>query len=343
MGYPAIGKSTFAQKYTEHEYYRLNRDKLGCKLKELVPEMDKLYKEGKGLFVLDNTYMTSDSRAPVITWAKEHKIPIKCVWITSRTPEAIEVAQYNAVKRMLDKYGKILTNEEIKEQRDPNIFPPVVLFSFRKKFEKPTKKEGFDASETIQFQRIMDKKIYKNKAIILDYDGTLRKTKSGGKYPKDPNDIEILPHRKSILKKFVNEGYILLGVSNQSFVSKGTLTYQQAEACFNRTNELLGFDIDYKFCPHKAFPLNCYCRKPMPGFGVEFIEKYKLDPDKTIMVGDQTTDKTFARRSGIRFIHADDFFKIDSNVVDNRENNNAERTKVTSSKKTKELKQFKIN
>jgi hypothetical protein len=47
----------------------------------------------------------------------------------------------------------------------------------------------------------------------------------------------------------------------------------------------------------------------MPGFGVEFVENYKLNPDLTIVVGDQTSDKTFARRCGFRFIQADEFFK----------------------------------
>ena len=309
MGYPAIGKSKIAQKYIDQGYTRLNRDKLGGKLDDLIPKMQDLYDKGIHKFVLDNTYMTKEARAPVIKWAKNNNFSIKCVWITSKVPDAIEVAQYNAVKRMLDKYGKVLTHHEIKKQREPNFFPPAALFAFRKKFQKPKKQEGFDTIEIIKFQREINKNIYKNKAIILDYDGTLRTTKSGEKYPKDPEDIEILPNREEILKHYVEKGYKLLGLSNQSFISKGTISHQQAEACFDKTNELLGVDIDYKFCPHSAFPLNCYCRKPMPGLGVEFIEKYKLDPDKTIMVGDQTTDKTFARRCGIKFIHSEEFFE----------------------------------
>jgi histidinol phosphatase-like enzyme len=71
---------------------------------------------------------------------------------------------------------------------------------------------------------------------------------------------------------------------------------------------LLGFDIDYLFCPHNSFPISCYCRKPMPGLGVALVEKYKLDPSQCIMVGDRTTDKTFASRSGFQFQHASKFF-----------------------------------
>lgn len=79
--------------------------------------------------------------------------------------------------------------------------------------------------------------------------------------------------------------------------------------CFQKTNELLGLEIDYKFCPHRAYPQVCYCRKPMPGLGVIFIEEYKLNPTKCIMVGDMKTDNTFADRCGFKYIPARHFFK----------------------------------
>jgi len=46
----------------------------------------------------------------------------------------------------------------------------------------------------------------------------------------------------------------------------------------------------------------------MPGLGVAFIEKYKLDRAQVVMVGDMTTDRTFAARAGVRFVDQADFF-----------------------------------
>lgn len=317
MGYPAIGKSRHAQEYVEKGYVRLNRDLKGGSLDDLVKIMDEQFKSGQEQFVLDNTYVNKTSRAPVIDWGKEHDIPVKLIWITAPpkkkgvpVPEAIEIAQYNAAKRMILKYGKLLTAKELKEAKDPNMFPPAALFAYRNKFEKPTKDEGFESIEVIRFERDIDSSIYKNKALILDYDGTLRITKSGEKYPQTPEDVEILDNRTEVLKEYQEKGYLLLGISNQSFVGKGTITHEDAAACFERTNELLGIEIDYRFCPHASFPINCYCRKPMPGLGALLIEEYKLDPEQTIMIGDQTSDKTFARRCGIKFKHADDFFIV---------------------------------
>jgi histidinol phosphatase-like enzyme len=54
--------------------------------------------------------------------------------------------------------------------------------------------------------------------------------------------------------------------------------------------------------------LVCYCRKPQSALGVYFIEKYKLDPRKCVMVGDQTTDKTFAKRFGMEYVDEKEFF-----------------------------------
>jgi len=104
------------------------------------------------------------------------------------------------------------------------------------------------------------------------------------------------------------EGFILLGVSNQSGVAKGTIIAKMAEACFDETNRQLGLDIEYVYCPHRAGPPQCYCRKPMPGWGVHFIEKYKLNPAECVFVGDMTTDKTFAGRAGFQFAWASAFF-----------------------------------
>ena len=306
IGYPAAGKTFFAKRFEHLGYHRLNRDEIGGKLDDLINRLDQQYRvNGVKKFVMDNTYSTVDSRKPVIEWAKQHNFDVDCKWIDIDVGYAL----YNASKRMIDRFGRLLSPEEIKKRKDKGIYPPVVIYNQRKKFEVPTLHEGFHHIRKINFTRKFDKTKYVNKAIILDYDGTLRKTKSGDVYPKSPNDIELLPNRIETLKKYQNEGYILLGVSNQSLIAKNELTIDEATRCFEKTNELLEVNIDYKFCPHQSYPQVCYCRKPMPGLGVEFIEKYKLKPSKCIMVGDMKSDMTFAERCGFRYIPAEQFFK----------------------------------
>lgn len=305
MGYPASGKSTWAaQRFPGHR--RINRDSLGDRtLDELAPLVERALDEGAPV-VLDNTYATRASRAAVLDVARRRAVPAKAVWLDS----CIEHAQYNAVERLVRKHGRLLSPEEIKKagRADPNTFGPAPLFHYRKAFEAPTAAEGFSAVERVAFVRGAQPEGYTHRALLLDYDGTLRRTKSGDKYPLSPDDVEVLPGRAEVLKRYAAEGYRLLGVSNQSGVSKGVLSEEIARACFARTNELLGVDIEVAFCPHSPTPISCWCRKPMPGIGVAFIEKHRLDRAQVVMVGDMTTDRTFAERVGVRFVDQAAFF-----------------------------------
>lgn len=304
VGFPAAGKSTYIEDFSK-THTRLNRDTLGGTLKDIETKLERLIGEGERFFVLDNSYATPLSRANVIKIGKKHGIDVKCLWIKT----SIEDAQFNASSRIILKYGRLLDTEEIKanSKKDPNCFPVAVLFSYNKTFVAPTAAEGFSKITTVKFQRKFPKD-YTNKALILDFDGTLRKTKSGSKYPCSTEDIELLPGRKEVLQEYASKGYILAGVSNQSGVGKGALTKEKAKECLDYTSSLMDLKIDALFCPHNSFPIACYCRKPMPGLGVELIHKYKLDPSQCIMVGDMTSDKTFAKRTGFKYVEAEEFF-----------------------------------
>jgi len=309
IGYPASGKSSIAKEYIEQDYTWLNRDDFGGSISDLISPMMSALEEGENV-VLDNTFPTVESRKAFLECAYLYKADVICEWLTT----SIEDAQFNACYRIMRREGKLLNPAEIKANKSPNIFPPVVLFKYKKEFEKPTVEEGFKAVNKRAFVRRFPK-IWTNKAIFLDYDGTLRDTISDAKWPTDPNDIKILPRRKEVLYAYAEHGYRLLGVSNQSGIAKGSPTEEEAIACFEKTNELLGLDIEYAYCPHKVPPISCFCRKPMPGMALQFFHKYNLDPRKCTMVGDMTSDKTFAKRSHMEFVHADEFFKLKGALV----------------------------
>lgn len=304
VGFPASGKSTIAKQYISKGYSYINRDSLGGKVSAKVPMMMNELAVGCNV-LLDNTFPDAESRKPFIDGAKKAGATIKCLQMET----SIEDAQFNAALRMYQRKGKLLGPDDYKGEKDPNIFPPVVLFGYKKKFEQPTLAEGFDTVEKVPFVRKKDP-TYKNKAIILDYDQTLRECVGGnGKYPISEDQIKIMPNRIETILSYKEQGYLILGVSNQSGIGKGELTDEQAIKLFDYTNKLLGINIDYRFCPHAKFPIACYCRKPMSGLGAVLIEDHKLDPNKSIFVGDMTTDKTFARRCGFQYIDQTKFFK----------------------------------
>jgi HAD superfamily hydrolase (TIGR01662 family) len=306
LGFPASGKSTLAEDLVKRGMARLNRDTEGGKVRSLLPKMEQMLKDGKDV-VLDNLFATADERKPFIELARKWGATVDCHWMKT----SIEDSQYNACQRMVERYGHVLTPEEIKKSKDPNAFPPAVLFNYRKVFQKPTIAEGFSAIHEVDFVR-KNRRGHNAKGLVLDYDGTLRDVAASAgdrTFPVSEDEIRILPGRAQKLKGYLKEGYVLVGVSNQSGVAKGLLSYDTAKELFIATNKKIGVDISFRFCPHKIPPISCWCRKPMPGFGVELANAYKLDPANTIMVGDLKTDETFANRCGFKYEHVDSFFR----------------------------------
>jgi histidinol phosphatase-like enzyme len=66
--------------------------------------------------------------------------------------------------------------------------------------------------------------------------------------------------------------------------------------------------MDILYCPHGGGPPVCGCRKPLPGLGVVFIQRYRLDASQCIYVGAGTQDPGFARRLGFQYRDAAEFF-----------------------------------
>ncbi|MEM8997413.1 MAG: aldo/keto reductase, partial [Acidobacteriota bacterium] len=305
IGPPAAGKSSRVAPYLDRGYQRLNRDAEGGRLDDLVPKMAAAIDQGQRAFVLDNTYPTVKSRKKVLELAQRHHLPVRCVWLDVPLAEAL----YNACLRMLERHGRILGPKELPRaaKDDPNMLPPAAIYRFFQLFEEPSQDEGFSTIERVAFERRVAADMTQ-KALVLDYDGSLRRSTGPAPFPLQPDDVEILPGRKEVLDRYVADGYLLLGVSNQSAIGKGQLTDAVARACFDRTHELLGHTIDVRYSPDPSSNMGVWSRKPMPGLGVDLIEHYRLDRAACIMVGDLESDREFARHCGFQYRDAADFF-----------------------------------
>lgn len=285
VGYPGAGKSSIVQEYVNKGYTNLNRDDKGGSIKdlhEMIPT--ELQKSGK--IILDNTYLTVEGRKELVDIATKENAQLTCLWIDT----SFEDCQFNICMRVANGGRDV---------------PVPALYAGKKAFVKPKATEGFKLV-VIPFTRKMPAE-YKNKALILDYDGTVRTCPSDMKYPTLKEHISLIPGVKEKIQWYKDQGYIILGASNQSGVGKGVISKEDMDKLFVHTNELLSHDIDVLYCPDNSFPIKSYDRKPLPGMGVKHVFKYKLNPADCIMVGDSTSDKTFATRCGFQFIHADNF------------------------------------
>lgn len=309
VGVPGAGKSRHvARELAGDGTVVLSRDREGGKVSSLLPKMEQAASDGASRVVLDCTFVEAETRAPFVAAARRIGAPISATFFDAEP----EVAQFNVCWRMCERYGKVLRTEADYEavQKDPNMFPPAALFGMLKKLERPDPSEGFSSVDVVKATRWRLPDRFRNGAVVLDYDGTVRVTRSGRKYPLAPDDVAAFPEAARKLQVLAADGVLLLGASNQSGVAKDEPPMDVCRACFEETNRQLGVAVEYDFDYSRAGPIASWHRKPMPGMGVDAIWRHELDPSKVTMVGDKTEDKTFARRCGFNFEHAKDFFGL---------------------------------
>jgi len=302
---PGAGKSTLAHALVEQGYLRLNRDEQGGSLADLLPPLERALASGTRRVVLDNTYLTRHSRNAVIETAWRHGLPARCVFLRT----SLEDAQLNAVERMLQRHGRLLSPEELKAaaKSDPNTFAPGVQFRHQRELEPPELGEGFSRVDEVAFERRAAAARARG-ALLFWYDGVLRRSRSGARTPACPDDVELLPGRAQALRRAHEQGLLLLGLSWHPEIATGTATPAQVEACFARTHELLGVPMEALYCPHGDGPPTCWCRKPLPGLGAAFIQRHALDAPRCTYVGDDPADRALARRLGFLYSDQREFF-----------------------------------
>jgi aryl-alcohol dehydrogenase-like predicted oxidoreductase/predicted kinase len=295
MGLPGAGKSTAARTFVDEGYARLNRDETGGSLRSLLPDLQRVVAEARTRIVLDNTYMTRASRARVVHAAHALGLPVRCVWLDT----SVEDAQVNAVSRIIANHGRLLGPEEMKQavKRDISAFAPSVQFRHQRELEPPDPAEGFSRIDIVPFERTRDPAMT-NKALILWCDGTLL----------GDGAMDLRMRCADVLRRYRDQGWLLLGLAWRPQIADNTMTIEEADAEFARLQKQVGVAIEVLYCPHAAGPPKCWCRKPLPGLGVVFIQRHRLDPSRCIYVGSGPPDPGFARRLGFQYRDAADFF-----------------------------------
>ena len=305
MGLPGAGKTTLARSYAARGYQRLNRDDAGGTLRNLVGELDCALGSGRSRLVLDNTYVSRKSRAPVIRAAAAHGVAVRGVWLAT----SIEDAQINAASRILERYGRLLDEGELEihRKRDASAFPPMVRSRYQRELEPPDTEEGFSRIDVVPFERTLDP-AHTNRAVIVWCDGVLLGSRSNQRVPTNADDVLVDPARAVTLRGYQEQGFRLLGLSWQPDVGDRRRSIADVDAVIARMNDVMGLAMEVEYCLHPAGPPRCWCRKPLPGLGVLLIQRHRLDPAACIYVGEGAQDPGFARRLGFTFRNVDDFF-----------------------------------
>lgn len=149
---------------------------------------------------------------------------------------------------------------------------------------------------------------------IFDADGTLRWTTVPGQpCPNRPGEWRLMPNVREILSHMPwgPDGPFLGVASNQGGVALGYLTQEMAYQLIEATLvEAIGCVpprtiIDICVCPPDT---PCACRKPNPGMLLRIMRALHVDAADTLFIGDLETDREAARRAGVAFMWAHEFF-----------------------------------
>ncbi len=143
-------------------------------------------------------------------------------------------------------------------------------------------------------------------AVFLDRDGVLNRpvVRDGKPYPpRSLDEFEVLPGVAEACDALRNAGFVLVVVTNQPDIARGTQTVEDVDRLHRRLNELVRVDAIY-VCPHDDAD-NCECRKPRPGMLLAAAQDHGLDLSRSVCVGDRWRDIEAARRANVRAVHID--------------------------------------
>jgi len=141
-----------------------------------------------------------------------------------------------------------------------------------------------------------------SRAAFLDRDGTIIEDLG---YLGDPEQIRFIPGALDALCTLRDAGFRLVLVTNQAGVARGLITEADVRQVNGRLEALLR-DADIRldgmyYCPHHPghgsaeYRMDCDCRKPKPGMVQRAVRDLRLDPSRSVIIGDHVSDVALAQ------------------------------------------------
>tara|TARA_Y200000002_G_C22543913_1_gene605229 strand:+ start:353 stop:880 length:528 start_codon:yes stop_codon:yes gene_type:complete len=143
------------------------------------------------------------------------------------------------------------------------------------------------------------------RAIFLDRDGVIVKQfKVDGKSfpPRNFKDFRLYPYVRERLKELKNK-FLIFVITNQPDVKKGLMKMEDLNLMHLYLKNNLPIKEIYT-CLHLKDE-NCICRKPSDYFIKKAKNKYKINLNKSILIGDRESDIRAGNSSGCHSLFID--------------------------------------
>jgi D-glycero-D-manno-heptose 1,7-bisphosphate phosphatase len=147
-------------------------------------------------------------------------------------------------------------------------------------------------------------------AVFFDRDGVLNRAclRDGKPYPPQTlEEFEIVPDARESLTKLKRLGFLLIVVTNQPDIARGTQSQALIDEIHARLKSELPID-DLLVCPHDDRDA-CDCRKPRPGLLLSAARRHGIDLNRSFLVGDRWRDIDAGRAVGCATIMIDFAYK----------------------------------
>ena len=141
------------------------------------------------------------------------------------------------------------------------------------------------------------------RAVFLDRDGVINEAIIRGGKPYPPAslaELQVTTETESALCQLSTKGYLLIGITNQPDVARGTQKKEVVEAINNYLVKSLPLEV-ILVCYHDDKD-NCDCRKPNPGLILEAAKRWNVDLQSSFMIGDRWKDIEAGTRAGCKTV-----------------------------------------
>jgi D-glycero-D-manno-heptose 1,7-bisphosphate phosphatase len=144
------------------------------------------------------------------------------------------------------------------------------------------------------------------RAVFLDRDGVINRAivRDGKPYPPASLDeMTLLPGVPEALRDLKDADFMLIVVTNQPDVARGTTPRAVVEAINRYLAHCLPID-EFRTCYHDSAD-GCRCRKPLPGALLEAATQHGINLGASYMVGDRWRDIEAGQQAGCKTIFID--------------------------------------
>lgn len=146
----------------------------------------------------------------------------------------------------------------------------------------------------------------KNKAVFLDRDGVINAVilRNGKPYPPaNVAELVILDGVKIALENLKQAGFLLIVVTNQPDIARGTASQETIDKIHQFLLKQLPLN-EIRVCIHDDMD-ECSCRKPKPGLLLQAAKDYNIDLKQSYMIGDRWRDINAGQSAGCLSIFLD--------------------------------------